>query len=597
MSRKTILKLTTILSCSVLALSLSSCKDSESEQASKDARESINKGNRLIKSGSEQVNLTPEELEKIKSISGDLAGEQLRLERQRLAQQISQRLAAAADDSVFAEINAEIEALAASEINTQDDFNDVCTQLIEITNKIVMLAEKSTGKEQKEMRSQAALAELAKAQAALRNAPDEDGRRQTLNSASALSLATIYASKARSGHEQLILQDLNVHSILMAINSQVHLVRQANNDILAAREAKPEKAIAELTIQLNEAKDTLADIYTRLNNSKSVYSEYQVKYQENTERANHYRDKYLKALSDADRAQGAQKYQLEMEATLQRVGKENMQKWASKWLADGGDSELKLFVNSSKEIVGGIHFENQAELARLQMESIDNQTKIYNGMVEKTQNRIAQLQVYIDKLKNAPETTSEIERRINAGEQAKNDALAKIKTLLGQLASFEAGHTDMVNLAADLYQQAVLNMEQYVSAGRAFGEFDPENFKRLINADMARLYENNASFYNSAISSIENLRRLPEMAEDSLDIIEDYQEKAASSAQTAGEVKALSIIPVIEEEQIASEPETFEEPGADMGQEDDMAEDLTQTMEEELYDAIDELNGEPNDAL
>ncbi len=596
MSRKTILKLSTILSCSVLALSLSSCKDSESEQASKDARDSINKGNRLIKSGSEQVNLTPEELEKIKSIPGDLAGEQLRLERQRLAQQISQRLASAADDSVFAEINGEIEALANSEINTQEDFNAVCTQLIEITNKIVMLAEKSTGKEQKELRSQAALAELAKAQMSLRNAPDEDGRRQTLNSASALSLATIYASKARSGHEQLILQDLNVHSILMAINSQVHLVRQANNDILAARESKPEKAIAELTIQLNEAKATLADIFSRLNNSKSVYSEYEAKYQENLEKANHYRDKYLKALSEADRAQGAQKYQLEMEATLQRVGKENLQKWASKWLADGGDSELKLFVNSSKEIVGGIHFENQAELARLQMESIDNQTKIYSGMVEKTENRIAQLQVYIDKLKNAPETTSDIERRINAGEQAKNAALAKIKTLLGQLDSFENGHADMVNLAADLYQQAILNMEQYVNGGRAFGEFDPENFKRLINADLARLYENNASFYNSAVSSIENLRRLPEMAEDSLDIIEAYQKKADTSVQTASEVKALSVIPVIEEEPAFEEPESNEEPADEMGDDDGSTEDLTQTMEDDLYDAIDELNGEPNNA-
>ena len=537
MTRKTILKLTTLLSCIILMTTLTGCKDSESDQAAKDSRESIDKGNRLIKSSTDNTALTESEIDKVAQIPTDISDTRLKQERQKLAMQVAKRLAAAAGDSEFEAINSKIEELEAVEINSQEDFENICSSLIEITDKIVELSSSTENAiaSQQDTKLQAALAELKKAGQSIRKAPTEDKRRNTLNSACSLSLAAIYSSQARSQHESLILKDTDIHPILMGINTQVNAVRQANLDALAAKAARPEKALEGLNEQLTSAKDLLADTTAKLSAAKADLSKFKAEYEVNIAKANEYRDKYLDTLSKADKAEGAQRYKLEMEATMQRVGKDNMKKWAADWIEQGKDDEMKMLVNSSQDVIGGIHYETKAELAKLQMDSIDAQVKFYDSLAGNTRNRIAQLEAFINKLLTSEETTTDIQVKIDQAQDAKEKAIASIKTKLDELTAFEAGHTAKIDGIIELYQEAITNLEQYSSQTRSFGEFDPERFIILTEGDLIRLYEADAEFYNATIGVLDNVRSLPEMAEAALAISEEFLGKAqAAQDATSG---------------------------------------------------------------
>ncbi len=539
MTRKTIFNLTTLLSCSLIAFSVCGCKDSESENASKDARDSISKSNRLVKSSSDSTVLTDAEMQKVAAISDDISSTRLKQERQQLAKLIANRLSATAGDSRFEEINAAIEALETSEINSQEDFDNICSQLVSITDEIIDISrsnEASIAASQAK-KIDAALAELKVAAAAIRQSPSEDNRRSTLQAASSLSLAAIYASQAREEQEALTLKDMDIHSILMNLNTGVHMVRKANLEILAANSSRPDKALEGLNEQLSDAKLTVTEAQAKLETSKAEYSKYETEYNTNIKKANEYRNKYLQTLSKADKAEGAEKYKLEMEATIQRVGKENLKEWANKWLAESKDDEMEMYVNSSQDIIGGIHFETQAELAKLQMDSLETQINFYDTLINNTKGRIAQLEAYITKLMTSDDNTTGIENRITESSEAKDKLIADIKSNLEKLSACEAVHLNTMNTASELFQKAIESMEQYSNQARSFGEFDPENFTTLVTADLNRLHGADADFYNSVLTVLDNVRTLPELAENTLELSDDYKLKAQSAIDTMNELE------------------------------------------------------------
>ena len=533
MTRKTILKLTTLLSCIILITAVAGCKDSESEKASKDARESLDKGNRLIKASTDDTELSDSEVKKIEQIPDDISESRLKQERQKIAMQVADRLSKAASEELFASLNSKIQALESTEINSEEDFENICNSLIDITSEIIELTKssKSDVTTIHDTKLEAAVSELKKAEQAIRNAPTEDNRRSTLNSACSLSLSAIYMSQARSEHQKLILEDTNVHPILMAINTKVHDIRQANLDILEAKAAKPDKVLETLNKQLDDAKQSLQSTISKLNSSKSDFATLEQEYDVNKKKADEFRDMYLETLSKADQAEGEEKYKLEMEATIQRVGKDNMKQWAETWIKQGKDQEMEMLVNSSQNIIGGIHYETQAEMAKLQMDSIETQINFYETLAANTEGRISHLEAYINELLTSEETTTAIQTKIDQAQEIKDAAIADIKTQLEGLKAFESKHDTTVDAILDLYNKGVTNLEQYASQSRGFGEFDPENFTALANDDIARLNEADAELYNSAIGVLDNVRTLPELAETALDLSDEFLRKAQEAAE------------------------------------------------------------------
>lgn len=539
MTRKKILKLATLLSCGFLAVAINGCKDSDSEKAAKEAKEAITNSNRLIKSSTDEIKLSESDMEKIATIDSESNIAQVRLERERIAKEVAARLSSALAEANIQELNEQIAAIETSEIKDQATFEKICDQIIDITEKIIKSNESAieavATSQSNKLKS--ALAELKNAEAAIRQAPSEENRRTTLQSASSLSLAAIYSSQARASQEKRLQKDINVHNILMDINKQVEEVQKASLEVLAANSARPDKAIEGLKQQLADSKLTLAETEKKLASYKEQYSTYKTEYETNLAKSQDYRDKWLQTLNQADNAQGSERYKLEMEATIQRVGKENLKEWANKWIAEGKDDEMAAFVNSSQDIIGGIHFETQAELAKLQMDSLATQVSYFETLINNTRNRISNLDSYIAKISTAEENTTLIETRIVEANKLKNAAINKIKAHLEKLIELEQDHQAGTAATAELFESAIASLQQYARSSNNIGEFEPESFMALAQNDMTMLFEASAEFYNSAISVLDNVRRLPELANMALVLSEDFNVKAQAAMDAISKIE------------------------------------------------------------
>ena len=113
------------------------------------------------------------------------------------------------------------------------------------------------------------------------------------------------------------------------------------------------KAIEDLKEQLVSAKKQLDDLAEKVTVAESKHKALETEYNEYIKKAEEFRNKYLDILNQADKAQGSEKYKLQIEATIQRVGTDNMKNWAKDWIKQGKDTEMEAFVYSSEEISGG----------------------------------------------------------------------------------------------------------------------------------------------------------------------------------------------------------------------------------------------------
>ena len=538
MTRKTTQLLSSFLTCVIIALCLPGCDKSESEKAADQAKEIISNSNRMIKASSDKAALTQQEMSKVEKIPANANDAMLNQQRQRIAEDVTSRITNAVGEFPFEDINAKIEELKTKSIQSTEDFDAVCSEMITLTNQIIEYSHSYSNAldEINGKKLDSALAELNKANSPLAKAPTEQGRRNSLKNASNLALASIYLTKARDTKAKLSLSDTNVHPILLNINSLIHEVRKCNIDIAAAKSSKPVKAIEGLTEQLTSAKQQLQELTKKINESKSQYGSLEAEYNEYMKKAAEFRDKYLAILNQADKAEGSEKYKLNMQATVQRVGTANMKNWAQDWIEQGKDTEMETFINSSAEITGGIHYETKAELVKLQLNSIKTQIDYFTSLSNNTENRIIQLENVITKLKTSPETTSDIDARVVNAEKRKKALTDAITTAVSELSKIESQHKAAVTKTLELYENAKQSISNYASLARGFGEFDPSEITNILLREMQHLASIDSDFYNSTIGVLDSIKSVPELSDSVVNITDDFTSKAAAAQKAAEQV-------------------------------------------------------------
>ena len=565
MTRKTIQLLSTLFTCVLLAICIFGCEKSEPDKAADQAKDIISKSNRMIKASSDKAALNQQEMNKIKNIPATASESMLNQQRKKIAEEVTARITNAVGEFPFEDLNTKMEVLKNTPINSEKDFEAICNEMIGVTSQIINYSNSYTNalNEINGKKLDSALSELSKANGAISKTPTEQGRRNSLKNAANLALTSIYLTKARDAKARLALKDTDIHPLLLKINTLIHEVRKCNIDITAAKSSKPDKAIEGLKEQMASAKELLNSLSDRKNSSQKEYKSLEAEYKEYMKKAEDFRDKYLEILNKADQAEGSEKYKLQMEATLQRVGSANMKNWAQDWIEQGKDNEMETFVNSSAEITGGIHYETKAELVKIQIDSIKTQIDYFTTLENNTNNRIIQLENTINKLETSPETTSNIDDRVVNAESRKTSTINAINAALEELSQFEASHSAALQQTVEFYENAKTSLEQYSSLARSFGEFDPKEIDNILQREIQNIWEFDVDFYNSSIGILDSIKSLPEMSDAVIAINDSFTQKAAASQQAAE-----NLVPEVEDN---SMPESMDMP-ADMDSNDDTAE-------------------------
>ena len=534
MTRKTIQSLSRLLTCVILVVCISGCEKNESDNAADQANDIISNSNRLIKASSDQAALTQQEMNKIKNIPANSSSAALNQQRQRIAEEVTSRLTQAVGEFPFDDINAKMEELKNMPIETEKDFEAVCNEMIGLTGQIIEYSNSHSNalSEIGNNKLDTALNELSKVNSPINKVTSEQGRRNSLKSASSLALTSIYLTKARDAKAKLAINDTNIHPLLLEINTLIHEVRKCNTDIANAKSSKPVKAIEDLREQLVSAKKQLDDLSEKATVAESKHKALETEYNEYIKKAEEFRNKYLDILNQADKAQGSEKYKLQIEATIQRVGTDNMKNWAKDWIKQGKDTEMEAFVYSSEEISGGIHYETKAELVKLQLNSVATEIDYFTKLANNTENRIIQLEDVINKLETSPTTTVDIENRITDAESRKASTIDTINASLENLKQFEINHQNTLQKALSDYEKAKDSLKQYSNVARGFGEFEPEEINNILQREIQSLWIIDVDFYNSSIGVLDSIRSLPEMSDTVVGISDEFTQKA-SVAQTA----------------------------------------------------------------
>ncbi len=543
MTRKTIQLLSTLFTCVILAVCISGCDKSEPDKAADQAKDAISKSNRMIKASSDKAALNQQEMDKIKNIPAAGSDAVLNQQRKKIAEDVTNRITNAVGLFPFDDLNAKMEELKNAPINSDQDFENVCNGMIGVTNQIIEYSNSYTKalNEISGNKLDAALAELSKANNSINKSPTEQGRRNSLKNASNLALTSIYLTKARDIKARLALSDTDIHPLLLKTNTLIHEVRKCNVDVTAAKSSKPDKAIDGLKEQLTAAKQQLSGLTDKISKSQSEYQSMEAEYNQYMKKAKEFRDKYLEIRNQADNAEGSEKYKLQMEATVQRVGSDNMKNWAMDWIKQGKDSEMESFINSSAEITGGIHYETKAELVKLKMDSLKTQIDYFTSLGNNTDNRIIQLENVINKLETSPETTTEIASRISDAETRKQSIITNINTAIEELKTFEASHAAAVQEAIELYENAKSSLEQYTGMARSFGEFDPKEIDNILLREIQKLWELDVDFYNSSIGILDSIKTLPEMSDAVVTISDSFTQKASASQKASEDLLQIQV--------------------------------------------------------
>jgi len=495
--------------CVVMAGFWAGCEESADSAVSQQTQESIDKAGRLIRSSSQEIAMTPGEIEQ--------AGKAGTGQYPSLAGQIVNRLEGQADMSGYEKLLKELDELKAE---LQGGNNKVLPRIYELmiraSRELLLQQEKidSPAQQERIRRLEAALATLKQALAQAQKTP-----KHSAPAGPELLVGTLGMIEARDDLGRLNDQELVIRTqevFLSRLLAAFHFEQQVGAGLQGQQ---PHETITQLKRrleatggryeQLDQAKEKLEQLTAR-------EEQLQQQYQQNSEQARLLNQEYLALLEKADKAEGDKRYQLQQQAYEVRTGRGT------------GDDRKE----------GSIYYEAQTEITLNERAVLETNLQYARMRQEQLIKEVTNTERTISQLED-PAKLADLQKGWEQSNQSRQKIIADLKGRLDELAKAQTVYVERRLDAVSAYDESRAAFLRGARAAQNANTRDyADKWARWITEELAQLWQQDARHYKNSVAALSGLEDIEEIKPLVEQLSRGYKDQAAQAQESAAQAPA-----------------------------------------------------------